>query len=341
MKSKLTYLLPLISLISGFLLALLAAGVHSTFFILVPIMAFIMGYFTSWGRGLVYSFLLFTSYTFTIALMWEVRYAFVGISQYFGAFFGGGFAILLLGALAPIARNGIKKAGAIIVLILLTVAVAGCSYLSIPRYHYNFGLNIMCTQNTELLIPTAAASDDLAERLLKSTKSHTSSYGPDWYDVQLQETEYGQMWHLKMYSHLSANTDPWQPGRSSNWYTSSDKILSWPGQSPVNILNVIPKFNTREINITEPETIAWPSFITANKMLEEFNTPVKVLTDNATEFEMDMYYSVSKTTGINFGYGKDESYSQRVMHFKGTTGNEWIMLPMEAIHGVSIRGMGD
>jgi hypothetical protein len=341
MKSKLTYLLPIISLISGFILALLAAGVHSTFFMLVPIMAFIMGYFTSWGRGLVCSILLFSSYTFTIALMWEVRYAFVGISQYFGAFFGGGFAILLLGALAPLVRNGIKKVGAIIVLVLLIVAVAGCSYLSIPRYSYNFGLNIMCTQNTELLIPTAAASGDLAERLLKSTKSHTSSYGPDWYEVQLQDTQYGQIWHLKMYSHLTASPDPRQPGRGSSWYMSSDEIRSWPRQSPVNMFQLYSKHDSRTLDKVVKDNISWPSIITADRILEEFSVPVKVQTDNTTEFEIDMYYSVSKTTGINFGYGKEESYSQRVMHSKGTTGNEWIMLPMEAIHGVSIRGMGD
>ncbi len=341
MNSKLTYFLPLISLISGFLLALLAAGIHSSFFILLPVLAFIMGYFSSWRWGLICCILLFSSYTFTIALMWEVRYAFVGISQYFGAFFGGGFSILLLGTLAPLVRNGIKKAGAIIVLVLLIVAVAGCSYLSIPRYSYNFGLNIMCTQNMELLIPTSAASDDMAERLLKSTKSHTSSYGQDWYDVQLQETEYGQMWHLKMYGRMNANPDPKQTGRSSNWYMRSNEVYSWPGKSPVKMIHISPKLEIKEINKFEPDALSWPAVITQDEILEEFVMPVKVRTETATEFVIQIYYSVSKKSMINFGYTKTESYNESVQNPTWETGNDWILLPMRAEHNKSVRGSGD
>jgi hypothetical protein len=340
-KSKLTYLLPIISLASGFILALLAAGVHSTFFVLVPIMGFIMGYFTSWGRGLVYSFLLFTGYTFTIALMWEVRWAFVGISQYLSAFIYGGFSILLLGALAPIARNGIKKAGTVIVLVLLIVIVAGCSYLSVPRYRYSYSLYIMCTQNMEIYVPSAAPSNDFSTRLLKSATSKTSIYGPDWYDVQLEDTEYGKTWHLKMYSHLSANPDPRQLGRSSNWNTSSGGIRSWPGQSTNKMAQIASKYNVAAVDKVIPSGLSWPQVITQGRVSEEFNVPIKVRTDAETEFQVNLSINVERISGINFGYSKDEGYIETVDWFKGTTGDTWIMVPAEAKNVISIRGIGD
>ncbi len=44
-------LIPLLTLIAGFILALLAAGVHSMFFCLLPVLAFIPGYFLSKWQG--------------------------------------------------------------------------------------------------------------------------------------------------------------------------------------------------------------------------------------------------------------------------------------------------
>ena len=104
------FYLPLITLAAGSGLAFLAAGVSSLFFALLPILAFFLGYLSSWRWGLLCGFLLFASYTFVTALMWDVPYAFVGIPQYILAFIGGGFSLLLIGALAPTARKGVRKA---------------------------------------------------------------------------------------------------------------------------------------------------------------------------------------------------------------------------------------
>jgi hypothetical protein len=341
MSRKLLFSLPIAAMLAGFINALLAGGVHSTFFILLPVMAFIFGYFSSWRWGLLYGFLLFAGYTFATALMWEVGYALVGISQYIGAFILGGFSILLIGALAPMVRRGIKKAGAIIVLLILVGVVAGCIYISVPRYRHSYGLNILCTQNMELLLPVAIASDDLSAELLKRSATLTGSNPPDWYGIELIDTEYGQMWKLNMYGRISDTPTPGQIGISSNWYRNSDEILSWPGRSPTKMIQLTPKFDIRVINTIEPETIAWPSFITASRILEEFNVPLKVQTDNSTGFEMNLYCSVERISGINFGYQKSESYVEYINWYEGSTGDDWIMVPVEAIDAVSIRGLGD
>ena len=86
--------LPLIALVVGFVSALLTASVHSMLFCLLPLLAFTIGYFSSWRWGLLNGFLLFLGYTMATALMW------FGIGpnlfyplQYFYAFIFGGFSL--------------------------------------------------------------------------------------------------------------------------------------------------------------------------------------------------------------------------------------------------------
>jgi hypothetical protein len=339
MNNRLRFLLLIIALAAGFANALLAAGVHSTFFILLPILAFTFGYFSGWRWGLLSGFLLFLSYTFTTALMWEVRWAFLGPVQYIGAFVSGGFSLMLLGALALNIRKGFKNIWSIVTLVILAGTIAGCFYISIPRYRYNYGLNILCAQDMEIYLPVATANDTLSTKLLDNSEPVTGSYPPDWYDMQLTDTEYGQMWHLKMYSFLGDNGN--QIGRSSNLYVNSLEIRSWPGWSPDKMVRLSPQSDKRIVSATWPDNLAWPSFITATITLEEFNVPIKVITDSPTEFDLFLYCSIDRITRINFAYRQEESYSERIEHYRGATGEDWIMIPAEAIHTVNIRGIGD
>jgi hypothetical protein len=332
-------LFPALSLVLGFGLALLAGGVYSTFFVLLPVLAFALGYFSPWRLGLVDGFLLFLSYTFATALMWEVRWAFLGIPQYMGAFIAGGFSLPLIGAMASFAGRGIRNIATIIVLVLLVGTVAGCGYLSVPRYRYSYGMNIMCKQDTEVFLPSTTASGGLPEKLLSSSKTFTGNNPPDYYGVEPVDTEYGKMWKLNLNSHLSEN--PSVIGRSSNWYRSSDELRAWPGNSPDNMLQLSPKYDNKIVNMTEPGNIAWPGFITDTRVLEKFNVPVKVKSDTPVEFQITLYSNVNRISGINFGYHKDEGYIETIDWFDGITGDSWIMVPAEAKHVVSVRGIGD
>jgi hypothetical protein len=343
MNKKIKALIFFASLVSGFALALLAAKIHSSFFILLPVLAFLSGYFTSWLTGLICGLLLFAGYTFTIALMWEVRYALVGFPQYIMAFIFGGFSILLVGATAPVIKRGLKNPGAIVTLAIFIATMAGCTYISIPKYQYSFELMILCDQDMELYLPAEKAGNDFGEKLIITIVDAQPTFR-DWSDIHLKETEYGQMWNLKLTSYLEPGVTPEGKqilGRSSNWYRQSSKIRSWPGISPVEMVVTEPKSNIHEINITEPETIAWPAFITADKKLAGFNIPLKVITATPTKFDIYMFYSVSKKSGLNFGYNKDEGYSEIVDHYSGTTGNDWVLVPASSTHSISIRGIGD
>jgi hypothetical protein len=336
---RIVNILPALSLVLGFGLALLAGGVHSTFFVLLPVLAFALGYFSPWGLGLVNGLLLFLSYTFATALMWEVRWAFLGIPQYMGAFIAGGFSIPLIGALGSFAGKGIRNISTIIVLVLLVGTVAGCGYLSVPRYRYNYGMNIMCRQNVEVFLPATTASGGIPEKLLNSLKTFSGNNPPDYYGLELVETEYGKMWKLNLYSYLSEN--PAVIGRSSNWYRNSDEIRTWPGNPPDKMLQLSPKYDSKIVNMTELGNIAWPGFITDTRIVEQFNVPIKVRSDTPVEFQITLYSNVNRISGINFGYTKDEGYTETVDWFKGLTGDNWIMVPAVAKNIVSIRGIGD
>jgi hypothetical protein len=339
LNRRFVYLLPVVSLVLGFGLALLAGGVNSTFFVLLPVLAFVLGYFSPWGLGLLNGFLLFLSYTFATALMWEVHWAFVGIPQYMGAFIFGGLSIPLIGTLASFAGRGIRNIGAIIVIVLLVGTVASCGYLSVPRYHYSYGMNIMCKQDTEVFLPTAIASGGLPEKLLKSSRTFTGNNPPDYYGLELVNTEYGEMWKLNFYSYISEN--PAEIGRSSNWYRRSDEFRTWPGPAPDKMIQLSPRFDSNTLNIIEADDISWPGFITDTRIMEKFNVPIKVRSSTPVEFQITLYSNVNRISGINFGYTKDEGYIETIDWFKDTTGDEWIMVPAEAKDVVSIRGTGD
>jgi len=115
-KMKRKYL-PLIALVVGFIWALITVGVHSMLFVLLPLLAFTFGYFSSWRWGLLNGFLLFLGYTMATAVMWRDVLNAINILTYFYTFTSGGFSLLLIGALAPVVRRGIRKFWSIAALI--------------------------------------------------------------------------------------------------------------------------------------------------------------------------------------------------------------------------------
>jgi hypothetical protein len=338
-KKRLVYLLPLAALGAGFANAWLAAGVHSTFFALLPALAFVLGYFSSWRTGLICGFLLFLSYTVTTALMWEVRYAFFGISQYIGAFIFGGFSIPLIGGLAALARRGIKHPQTILAVSVTAAMIAACGYYSVPRYRYSYGFNIICEQDMELYLPAAQASGRLPAELLNGSVTRTGSYPPDWSNLELVDTEYGKMWHFNMESYAGVTTG--QIERSSNLYMGSDEIRSWPGISPVRAVRLSPRLDVSALNRERLDNLSWPAAITRTMILEGFKVPVKVITETPAGFELDMYCNTASISYINFGYYKDESYSEQIEWVNGTTDDSWTMVPAISLRAVSIRGIGD
>jgi len=163
-------LFSLLALIAGFAEAFITAGVHSLFFILLPLTAFAFGYFSSWRRGLFYGFLLFCSYTFAISIIWwgadspNLLYPFPSIY----AFFAGGFGLLLIGALSPMVRKNIRSFVSIFALVILSVMTISCGCSAMPHYGYYYQIIIQSSENLtnlEIYLPTGAVSGEPYEEL--------------------------------------------------------------------------------------------------------------------------------------------------------------------------------
>lgn len=323
--------LPIFALLLGFVSAFVTTGVHSLFFALLPIMAFAFGYFSSWRWGLLCGFLLFISYTFATALMWEVPYAFFGISQYIGAFITGGFSICLIGTLAPIVKRGIGKIGAIAVLLVLAVVVSWCAYISMPNYRYIYQVMIMCQEDTELYLPVETTSNKLSAELLSTTHMVSGSYGADSYKTELVDTQYGQMWNIGIYSGI---------GRSSSWIRVSDDMQSWQRVSLLKSIQLKPNDNDIPVNTVESQRSIGLVTVSESRVVKEFTVPIKVSSDKEADYQLMLTTNIDKTEGINFGYIKTESYSERI-EYKGKTSNDWVSIPVKAFHMFNIRGMGD
>ncbi len=326
---------PLAALLAGFGLAFLAAGVSGLFFVFLPVIVFAFGYFSSWRWGLLYGFLLFGGYTFATALMWEVPYAFFGISQYIGAFVSGGFSICLIGALAPVAKQGIGKISSIAVLVALAAAVGWCTYVSIPNYRYTYQVMILSPEDTEIYLPVETTSNELASKLLGTAHVMSGSYGPDTYKAELAKTDYGQMWNIGIYGHPP---DASQISRSSNWVRASDEIRSLQRFSLPNTIQLKPDSN--EVTVNGVELQSPPSLLSSSKIIKEFTVPVKAISSTNVDYQIMLLTSFERIESINFGYLKTESYSERI-EFKGKTNDDWGTMPVKAYHTLSIRGLGD
>lgn len=198
------FFLPLIALVVGFCLAFLAAGVSSYFFVLLPILAFAFGYFSSWRLGLLCSLLLFGSYTFAISLVWWGNHSnlFTPL-PYIAAFITGGIGILLIGVLSPMVRKSIKRAVSILALVILAGMIGLCAYSAMPHYGYYYQVAIESSEdlsNLEIFLPVGTVSGESYEQLYDKVYSmpeyltrHLSGHLTGDFTHEVVDTEQGKM----------------------------------------------------------------------------------------------------------------------------------------------------
>jgi hypothetical protein len=327
-------LLSLGAIAIGFGLAFLAARVSNLFFILLPVMAFALGYVSSWRWGLLCGFLLFGGYSFALALMWEIRYAFVGFPQYILAFISGGFGILLIGALAPFTRRGIGKIASIAAFVALAAVVAWCAYTAVPGYRYVYQVMVLSPEDTEIYVPVETTSHTLVSDLINMSEQVYGSYGPDIYKAELVNTDYGRMWNVGLYGRLS---DDNQISRSSNWIRGIGPVQSWQRLSPVNAVQLKPSGNEMAVNRSEQDS---PGLLSGSKVVKEFTVPIKAISDTAVSYRLILLVGIDRTESVHFGYTRTESYTEH-LEYKGEANSGWVQVPVKGYHSLNIRGTGD
>jgi hypothetical protein len=334
---KKIYLL-LIALIAGFGLAFLAAGVHSLFFVLLPVLAFICGYFSTWRRGLLCGFLLFSGYTFTISVIWwgidspNLLYPF----PYIAAFIFGGFGILLISALAPLVKKGAKRFGSIVSFAILAVMVGWCSYSAVPHYSYYYQVAIQSPENVknlELYLPLGTVSGEPYEELYSqenNLSTHLKGLTTEIFTQEIVATEQGQMLKLTI-PNLKKDDVP-DPRYTAN--------IIWQTGAPGEILQLMPKSDIELIH-----TVIWQRRIGPVKsheshVVERFNVPVKIVSDTPGPIKLTLWNRTDRSEAVNFTYSRSYPCTERIS-YEMQTGNEWVFIPVEATVVMSIRGISD
>ncbi len=324
----------MIALVAGFGLAFLAAGVHSLFFILLPIMAFIFGYFYTWRRGLLYGFLLFTGYTFAISVIWY------GLDSpnllyplpYIASFVAGGFGILLVGALAPMVKNRMRSLGSLAAFIVLVMMTSWCGYSAMPHYGYYYQVAVQSSENlenVELYLPLGTVSGKPYEKLYSQVYEMPGHLTED-FTQEIVNTEHGTM--LKITIPNLGKDDVPDPRYTAN--------IIWETSAPHELLQLMPKYDVALI-----DTVTWQQNIgpvTSHESLieEQFNVPVKIVADTPGPIKLTMWCRTDRSEAVNFTYSRSYPYTERI-GFDMETGDEWVMVPVEATVVTNIRGISD
>jgi hypothetical protein len=198
--SKKIYL-PIIALAIGFANACVAFQVHSMLFCLLPVWAFLLGYFSSWKTGLLSSFLLFVGYTTVTAFM-RVPISSLDPADYLLNFVWGGFILCIIGCGAPLVRRGVKNFKSIGVLVLLALLLVWCGFLSFPGYSYCYQVIIESSKNLddlELYLPLVAVAQEPYAEMFNHPHAFPGAEGSfrggllEDYFLEIADTEYGNM----------------------------------------------------------------------------------------------------------------------------------------------------
>ena len=72
----------------------------------------------------------------------------------------------------------------------------------------------------------------------------------------------------------------------------------------------------------------------------EFKVPIMVKSDADADFELRLENRTGRGEWINFTYSKSNTYTE-LIRYEGSTSDEWLLVPVEVIVRLSIKGTGD
>ncbi len=330
---KKTYL-SLIALLAGFVGAFITAGVHNLFFIFLPLLAFTLGYFSTWRWGLLNGFLLFISYTFAMSLLWTGGGPnLVYPLPYIAAFIAGGFSLLLIGALAPMVKRGLRKFGSIVSLVFLTVVVSWCGYSTLTHYGYYYQAVINSSENlenVELYLPIGAVNGEKYEDLYQQVYRVPGELTED-FTHEFVDTEYGPMLKLTLASLMKEDVP--EPRYTGN-------IIFWQKIAPRQMMQLIPRYDVISLNAISWQQYFGPVKTAESLVVERFQIPLKIVSGKRAQIKLTLWNRTDRSEAVNFAYSKSNNYVE-LIKFEGITNGQWVLVPVEATNVMRISGVSD
>jgi hypothetical protein len=299
MKKKIY--LPLIAVVAGIASALLAFQFHSLFYILVPVWALALGYFSGWRWGLLYGFLLFSGYTVTMSFIHNPPTSSLdlGFTLPFDFAFNfvlGGFSLVLIAALASVVREkGVKHIASVLVILVVALTIGYCSYTALPEYSYAYSATIYSEDMRhidEIYLPVPAVNDELYTEILEHQVLPSAGPPPD-----LVETEAGLMFKVRL----------------STFVSSHLSIEAKEAGDSYQAVELMPKYESG-------------TKIIDGREVEVFAAPLRFVTSDEAELTVSVSAGVRTKTQINF-YNFKTVYDSDRLGFEGTiNGDEWVVI---------------
>ena len=115
----------------------------------------------------------------------------------------------------------------------------------------------------------------------------------------------------------------------------------WQWQSvPRELIKLMPRYD-----VVPVDTVIWrdsfgPVKVKEDRIVEEFTVPIMIKSSTEAEIELRLENRTDRGEAINFAYSKSNTYYELV-RYEGSTGGEWVLVPVEATNIMRIRGWGD
>lgn len=283
----------------------MAVTIHSLFFCLIPIWAFVLGYFTSWRWGILTGFVLFTIYTLTISLtrgllshMNLERLLFALPFDYLFNFVLGGFSLLFFGGIAFIVRKrGVRHITSILVIFSLAIMVGYCGYTSFPKYAHRYYVDFQAPDsgNLEIYLPVPAIAGEPYTEIFE----HRTFPGD--YTFDLVETEHGLM--------LMVNQRAREWGAVGSIHFRQENV-------PHQKVRLMPRYQV--------ETI-----VGDNEHSKIFKVPLKISGGNNTNLEIRISVGTNLETNVNFYNHKTVTFYDYIKFQGEVAGDEWLFISGE------------
>jgi hypothetical protein len=255
---------------------------------------------------------------------------------YIGAFVFGGFIIILLGALAPIVKKGLRESGSIAALVILAAMVGWCGYSAFPHYGYYYQVAIQSPENLsnlELYLPVGTVSGEPYEKLYNqgnNLSAHLKGLLTEDFTQEIVDTEHGKMLKLTIPGLKKDNVpDP--------RYTAN---IIWQTSAPSEVLQLMPKSDVEPVNTVTWQTRTGPVKSHESLIVEKFNVPVKIVADTPGPIKLTLWNRTDRSEGVNFTYSRSYPYTELVS-CEIQTGDKWVLVPVKATVVTDIRGISD
>ena len=131
----------------------------------------------------------------------------------------------------------------------------------------------------------------------------------------------------------------WEPGRFGRGL--AEMIMPWRrGSAPHRLIKLMPRYDVMPVSTVESQEFRGPLKVRESIVLEEFRVPIMAKSDIDADFKLRLENRTGRGGWINFTYGKSNTYTELV-RYEGSTGDEWLLVPVEVTERLSIRGIGD